>query len=102
MLDKANKKIEACEAALAAEYAAHQEARRAREAEEQATGELSEAMEAAYIYLKHRQPDTFKTLQATLYDGWTPEEIKEFEDRIDLIDLLEATRLEEFIGENKD
>ena len=95
LLDNANKKIEACKAALAAEYEAHQKACRSREAYEKVMGELSEGMEASYIYLKHRHPETFKTVQAAWYNNWTPEEIQEFEARIA---HLEATRLEEFIG----
>jgi hypothetical protein len=97
MLNAANKKIEACEAALANEYETHQKACRSREAYDKSLDELSESVDAAYIYFKHRHPDRFKAIQAQFYNGRTPEEIEEFEDRIA---ILEATRLEEFIGKD--
>jgi hypothetical protein len=95
MLKATNEKIEKCEAALAREYEAYQDACRASEAHDKLFGELSDSMDSAYIYLKHRHPETFKTVQAQFYKDRTPEQIKEFKDRIA---HLEATRLEEFIG----
>lgn len=97
ILKETNEKIEKCEAALAKEYETYQEACRAREAYDKSLDELAEGVYASYIYLKHRHPETFKRVQAAWYEGRTPEEIEELEDRIA---ILEATRLEEFIGTN--
>lgn len=95
LLREVNQKIEKCEAVLAAEYEAHQKACRAQEHYEKTMDELHDAFDASFIYLKHCHPDRFENFKDSLYSDWTEEEIIEFEDRIA---ILEATRLEEFIG----
>ncbi len=98
LLDAANKKIEACEAALEREYEAHQNACRAREELDASLSDIQKSMEASFIYAKHRlPPEQFGKIKAAILDNRTPAEQQEFYDRIA---ILEATRLEEFIGED--
>jgi len=98
MLADANRKIERCEAALAAEYESHQQACRARENLDAVMSDLEKSCEAVFIYIKHRHPENLEALKAALFNDWTEEEIEAFHDRIA---VFEATRLEEFIGEAK-
>lgn len=64
LLAAADKKIEACEAALAKEYDAHQATEKAREAYEQKMSELEESFDAAMEYLSTAHPEVHKRLLA--------------------------------------
>jgi uncharacterized FlaG/YvyC family protein len=99
LLTEMDKKIEACEAALAKEYEAHQTACRSQENLDEIMEDMTGRMEMFFIYVKHRLPDKFEEMKAGLFDGWTPEEIQDFYDRVA---TREATQLEEIIAENKE
>lgn len=98
MLAEADKRIEACEAALAKEYETHQLICREKEKLEAMLSGLTVGLEGAFIYIKHCLPDKFELVKTVLFTGWSPKEIEEFNDRIA---VLEATKLEEFIGEKE-
>ena len=99
MLADADKKIEACEKALAAEYEAHQKKCRAEDALAETTAEVLNRMEMIYIYFKHHLPTKLDEVKAAIFNGWNSEDIEAFYDRVA---ILEATELEKIIAESDD
>jgi uncharacterized FlaG/YvyC family protein len=98
LLADMDKQIERCEAALAKEYESHQTAARAQEKLDEIMGDVTEKMEMVFIYIKHRLPDKLEEMKSAIFDGWQPEDIQAFYDRVA---IREATQLEEIIAENK-
>ena len=99
LLAKMDKQIENSKALLAKEYEAYQVKCRDEEKLDDVKDDVKDRMERFFILVKHRMPEKLDELKAEVFVNWTPEEIEEFENRIA---ELEATRLEEFIGEKKD
>ena len=99
LLAKMDKQIENSKALLAKEYEAYQVKCRDEEKLDDVKDDVKDRMERFFILVKHRMPEKLDELKAEVFVNWTPEEIEEFENRIA---ELEATRLEEFIGEAKD
>lgn len=93
-----DEKIERCEQALAIEYEAHQKQCRAEENQDEIVEDMKLRMQMVYIYIKHRIPAKLEEITAALLNDYTPEEEQEFYDRVA---ILEATRLEEIIAEDK-
>lgn len=86
-----NQRIEMVESDLAEEYEEYQENRRF----EEKVKEADAFIEKIFIQTKHCEPEKFDGLKNALFIKMSEEEIINFEDRIA---ILEATRLEEFIG----
>jgi DNA mismatch repair ATPase MutS len=98
LLAEMDKQIEECEALLANAYAAYQKFRRKEEEASEMSEKLGEQMEIGYIRLKHLLPDKLAEREASLFNGWTPDNIQEFYDRVA---IREATQLEKILAENK-
>lgn len=86
-----NQRIETVESDLAEEYEEYQEKRRI----EEYVKKVDRFLEKAFIQTKYDDPEKFEPLKTALFETMTEEQIIDFEDRIA---ILEATRLEEFIG----
>jgi hypothetical protein len=57
-----------------------------------------ESVEKLYIIMKHQMPHLFDEFKKTVLEGFTPEEVQEFQDRIE---HLEATQLDEILAGKK-
>ena len=86
-----NQRIETVESDLAEEYEEYQEQCRFDEK----VKKVDRFLEKVFIQTKYDNPEKFESLKTALFETMTEEEIIDFEDRIAII---EATRLEEFIG----
>lgn len=92
-LNEANQNIESFESDLAEEYEAYQEKCRIDEY----VKTVDRFLEKVFIQTKYCLPEKFEELKTALFNVMTEEQIIDFEDRIA---ILEATRLDDFIGEN--
>jgi DNA-binding transcriptional ArsR family regulator len=98
ILAEMDKDLDAVEAGLADACAAYQKFRRKEEEVSEISEKLGEQMEIGYIRLKHLLPDKLAEKEASLFHGWTPENIQEFYDRVA---IREATQLEKILADNK-
>ena len=86
--------IERCEQALANQYEAHQNLRRAEEERDIMAEDLAERMKMVFIHIKYRHPEKLEEIRAALLNDYTPEEEKEFYEGVarlesgDLISLI--------------
>lgn len=90
-----DKQIEESEALLASAYESYQKFRRLEEELEVMNEAMGEKMEISFIILKHHLPDKLAKAESTMFNGWSPEDIQDFYDRVA---IREATQLEEILA----
>lgn len=93
-----NKDIDAIEAALADAYEAYQKFRRKEEELGEMNDKITVKLEEIFICIKHLAPELFAEMEAKVFNGWSPENVQDFYDRVA---IREATELEEIIAKNK-
>lgn len=91
-----DKQIESTEARLAKEYDAYQKYCKELDEQEEHTKRVAETMQKYYVLVKHRMPEELDKIKKAIFTSWTEEEIQNFYDEAAII---EATRLEEILGE---
>ena len=92
-----NESIESLEKYLAETYEAYQKERRIEKEKEKAIDRGMRAAQVIYITIKHRQPEKLEEFTKVL-EPLSPEEREEF---FDGVAILEATELDEILGENQ-
>jgi hypothetical protein len=98
ILAEMNKDIDTVEAALADAYEAYQKFRRKEEELGEMNDQITVRLEEIFICIKHLAPELFAEMETKVFNGWSPENIQEFYDRVA---IREATELEEIIAKNK-
>ncbi len=101
LLDELNKAIERGEQALADEYEAYQNLRRAEEERDEKFDELAESMAGAYVHAKYRHPEMLNQLKEVI-DAMPPEEAKAFYERTARIEAGDLVRIIRREGETRE
>jgi len=101
LLDELNKAIERGEQALADEYEAFQNHRRAEEERDKTFDELTESLAGAYVHAKYRHPEMIEQLDAVIAD-MPPEEAEAFYDRAARIEAGDLNRIIAREGETRE
>lgn len=101
LLSELNKAIEKGEQALANEYEAYQNQRRAEEERDKVFDELAEGLAGSYVHVKYRNPEMLPQLDAVIAD-MPPDEAKAFYERAARLETGDLVRIIRREGETRE